>query len=409
MNWFYDLRIATKLISAFILVALIGGLIGYEGIGAVRSIDQSYTDMVQNNTKLLGDVGRVAVAYQQLRVNIRDFFVDDSAEKLLAHAARKKEIDKLLNESLGKLEKAMTTAEKRQDLNNLREDLNKLDPLLESIIRFAIEGKKQEAMPIMRGEALKLANSIQGAIEKLFEVNISEAEKVAAQNNASTSETVKFLGILAAFGVLIAICLGFFISRIISRPLRNLAAVADRLAAGDMNVLVEVKTKDETGSLSQSFNKIIKAVSALTIDANMLVQAAIEGRLATRADANKHEGDYRKIVEGVNNTLDAVIGPLSVAGKYVEQISKGDIPPRITDEYRGDFNEIKNNLNMLIENLTNFATEIQGSSDQVTTMSGMLSSSAEQLSQGATEQAASVEEVSSSVEEMSANIHQSAG
>ena len=60
---------------------------------------------------------------------------------------------------------------------------------------------------------------------------------------------------------------------------------------------------------------------------------------------SKHQGDFRKIVQGVNDTLDAVIGPLNVAAEYVDRISKGDIPAKITDNYNGDFNEIKNNLN----------------------------------------------------------------
>ncbi|MGO8759035.1 MAG: methyl-accepting chemotaxis protein, partial [Terracidiphilus sp.] len=59
----------------------------------------------------------------------------------------------------------------------------------------------------------------------------------------------------------------------------------------------------------------------------------------------------RKVIEGVNDTLDAVIGPLNVAAEYVDRISKGDIPPKITDSYNGDFNEIKNNLNNCIDGL----------------------------------------------------------
>ena len=74
----------------------------------------------------------------------------------------------------------------------------------------------------------------------------------------------------------------------------------------------------------------------------MLSKAAIEGKLSVRADVEKHEGDFRKIVEGVNATLDAVIGPLNVAAEYVDRISKGDIPQHIADNYNGDFNEIKN-------------------------------------------------------------------
>ena len=83
----------------------------------------------------------------------------------------------------------------------------------------------------------------------------------------------------------------------------------------------------------------------------MLSGAGVAGRLDTRADPTRHEGDFRKIVEGVNNTLDAVIGPLNVAAEYVERISRGDIPELITDDYNGDFNEIKNNLNNCIEGI----------------------------------------------------------
>ena len=60
---------------------------------------------------------------------------------------------------------------------------------------------------------------------------------------------------------------------------------------------------------------------------NMLSKAAIEGKLATRADATKHQGDFRKIVAGVNKTLDSVIGPLNVAAEYVDTISQGRYPP----------------------------------------------------------------------------------
>ena len=93
------------------------------------------------------------------------------------------------------------------------------------------------------------------------------------------------------------------------------------------------------------------ALNAMLADAAMLAKAAVEGKLSTRADAAKHSGDYRKVIEGVNQTLDAVIGPLNVAADYVDKIGKGVIPPKITDSYSGDFNVIKNNLNACIDGL----------------------------------------------------------
>ena len=93
------------------------------------------------------------------------------------------------------------------------------------------------------------------------------------------------------------------------------------------------------------------ALNGMMTDTMMLVKAALAGQLATRADASRHQGEYRQIVEGVNQTLDAVIGPLNVAADYVDKISRGVVPAKITDVYHGDFNAIKNNLNACIDNI----------------------------------------------------------
>ena len=101
--------------------------------------------------------------------------------------------------------------------------------------------------------------------------------------------------------------------------------------------------------INDTIEQVRTNLKAVIADATMLAKAAVEGKLQTRADASKHQGDFRKIVDGVNETLNAVIGPLNVAAEYVDKISKGEIPAKITDNYNGDFNEIKNNLNACID------------------------------------------------------------
>ena len=136
--------------------------------------------------------------------------------------------------------------------------------------------------------------------------------------------------------------------------LSALIAYVTKIANGDLaNAAMDKASADDQ---IHEWLMLLKAnINALVTDANMLSVAAVEGKLATRADASKHQGDYKKIVEGFNKTLDAVIGPLNVAAEYVDRISKGDIPAKITDSYNGDFNEIKNNLNNCIEAIENQA------------------------------------------------------
>jgi len=53
-----------------------------------------------------------------------------------------------------------------------------------------------------------------------------------------------------------------------------------------------------------------------------------------------------------------------VAADYVDKISKGSIPPKITGNYNGDFNEIKNNLNSCIDSLSGLIAEMKQMSDE---------------------------------------------
>jgi len=133
----------------------------------------------------------------------------------------------------------------------------------------------------------------------------------------------------------------------------NLGMLATGNLAFDLNLAPPTEnTRDAHTNFAGINNNLADVQGALTrmiADADLLGKAAVEGKLDTRADATRHLGDFRTIVEGVNATLDAVIGPLNVAAEYVDRISKGEIPPKITDNYNGDFNEIKKTLNACID------------------------------------------------------------
>ncbi|MDO9281449.1 MAG: Tar ligand binding domain-containing protein, partial [Methylotenera sp.] len=135
-------------------------------------------------------------------------------------------------------------------------------------------------------------------------------------------------------------------------PLNVAANYVDRISKGDIPAKITDIYKGDFNTIKNNLNTCIDAVNSLVAEAVSLENAAIDGRLATRADATKYQGDFRKVVEGVNNCLDAVINPLNVAAGYVEHFAKGNIPAKITDNYNGDFNIIKNNLNACVDALS---------------------------------------------------------
>ncbi|MDF1547842.1 MAG: methyl-accepting chemotaxis protein [Bacteroidales bacterium] len=226
-------------------------------------------------------------------------------------------------------------------------------------------------------------------------------------------------------------------------PLNVAAEYVDRISKGNIPPRITDAYNGDFNEVKNNLNVCIDAINLLVSDADMLALSAMQGKLSTRADASKHGGDFAKIVDGVNHTLDAVIGPLNMAADYIDRISKGDIPNIIVENYNGDFNTIKNNLNLLVNStndiiqkatlvangdltiqlkkrseqdglmealsqmvasLSEIVGEIRAAADYVTSGSGQMSQSANSIASGANEQAASTEEVTSSFEQMLANI-----
>jgi methyl-accepting chemotaxis protein len=146
-------------------------------------------------------------------------------------------------------------------------------------------------------------------------------------------------------------------------PLRLAAGYVDRIARGEIPPKITETYAGEFRTLIDNLNGCVDNVNALVADAEMLVQAAVDGDLSTRADVNRHAGQFRQVIVGVNSTLDTVIAHFNEAAGYIERISKGDIPPPILEPYRGDFNIVKDHLNVLISSLTEITAVSQRMAD----------------------------------------------
>ncbi|WP_321418836.1 methyl-accepting chemotaxis protein [uncultured Methanomethylovorans sp.] len=144
-----------------------------------------------------------------------------------------------------------------------------------------------------------------------------------------------------------------------------------KLPTGDLHIrytATSIKGTDGTIIGAAEYIVDISAEAKVTAEVNKLAEAAVNGKLDVRADTSCFSGNCKEIVLGFNETLDALIAPLNVAADYVDQISKGMVPPKIIDKYNGDFNTIKNNLNACIDGLgglveSNHALQLMAKND----------------------------------------------
>ena len=147
-------------------------------------------------------------------------------------------------------------------------------------------------------------------------------------------------------------------------------------------------------------------VKSVLSDTDILIKAAAEGELTTRADASKYQGDWNQLVQGVNQIMDGIVIPVNEAVKVLLAMEMGDLTQEVKGNYKGQLKEFKDTVNNTITKLSQVITEVSGTADSLASASGEISSTAQSMSQATSEQAASVEETSASIEQMSASINQ---
>ncbi|MDD3350239.1 MAG: methyl-accepting chemotaxis protein [Eubacteriales bacterium] len=111
-------------------------------------------------------------------------------------------------------------------------------------------------------------------------------------------------------------------------PLRLAADNMDAISKGDIPTPINKELNGEFNDLKNSLNRCIAAVGLLVADTKMLSDGAIQGDFEVRADENKHLGDFRKVIEGVNQTLDTVVDK---AVWYQAIIDSIPFPIHVTD------------------------------------------------------------------------------
>ena len=344
-----NLKIGTRLGLGFGIAIVLMGVISLLAIVRLGNIGDSVNLILKDKFPKVVLSNQVMAGADAVALSLRNALLLDNTDDIEGEFKNIEDTKKIVTERLATL-KGMVQSDKGKELFGAIVDARTiyLDAMAEAV-KLIRAGKKEAAADILMKKVAPAQKVFFQSIHTFEDFQTAQMEQEGKHAQSLYNSTITLIVVLGIMALLFMIVASLVITRSITQPIQECVNVAQKIAAGDIDVMVQTESRDETGALIVAMKNMIGSIRALVADANMLSVAAVEGKLATRADATKHQGDFRKIVSGVNDTLDAVIGPLNVAAGYVDRISKGEIPSKITDSYNGDFNTIKNNLNQCID------------------------------------------------------------
>ncbi|MBL1212506.1 MAG: HAMP domain-containing protein [Ignavibacteriae bacterium] len=461
MNWFKNQKISFKILSSFGLISFIAAVIGFVGysglmsanesvdeIGLVRmpSIKNLLTINAAQNAIIVGERGLIntkmmdpVIRERQYESISNQYKIIDEAWALFDASPKTKFEQELWEQFVIDFE---AFKEKDKDLIELSREKDELisggltpsDPSVQMFDDIVFQ------MSLQASQAYEKSNDV---LEKIIAENQRVAnEFIAEAQQRKNSDTIRLI-LFLILGVAIAVALGFIISRMISNPLTKTVAMIKEMEKGHLSTRLNLKSTDEVGALAETMdrfaenlqtmtkgidrlskgdltvnfppadeldeiapalNKTVETLQEVKVETDMLTAAALNGELDKKGNSEKFEGGYREIIEGFNNTLDAIETPIRETETVLQILSTGDLTATMEGSYKGNFKRLQDYVNNLGSSLSSLIKDVTESIQATASASTQISSSAEEMAAGSQEQSAQSAEVAIAVEQMTRTI-----
>jgi len=343
MNWYKNLKIRAKmLVGFFVVIALMIALSVFANI-KVRSVDELNT----YSSQFPGKREKVIMQFQSETNDLRRIMASitmyipsndvTKTEPLIVDA--KKALSTLPTrldeyENLVMSDPHFTQTERDMQLKmtgDLRTVVHRYETeIIDAITVHARGGEYEKAIDTITVGA-SIIKDLTDEVKHLTEYAQIAADDSNIEATATANGAVSFIISISVVAALVAGVIAFYVASLISKPVISLVDAAESIAKGDLNVNINVATKDEIGMLAQKIKAVISVINKLVSDLNFMADSVDRvGDFEVQIDSSQFSGSYREVAEGVNNLtggiLNDIVGFLECVQKFGDGDFKADVP-----------------------------------------------------------------------------------
>jgi methyl-accepting chemotaxis protein len=271
---------------------------------------------------------------------------------------------------------------------------------------------------------------------------VVKSEELNHDFQKAEEDSLLFLIIGMIVGTSVLILSVFYLAPKISKPIKEILNILEEFSLGNFDLNIVSKSKDEFGelmnmakkfkdaqiekilgaqtiasgslekvreasekdTLAQAFNKEVAILEDLLSEIDLLLAANERGDLSFKLDTSRFSGGWARILDGLNKLRESTLEPINEARSVLELMASGDFTTKMVGNYKGDYKNIKDDVNKVAISLNDIIGQVKLSADELASSSEQISSSTIEMAAGASEQSAQTYEVVASIEEMTHTI-----
>ncbi len=361
-----DLPLRKKLFRSFMIITILGSLSSIISLVFLQLITVEYNHAINNYGFSQGEVGKLGIKVENSYSIVRDIAMseDESFDETRKANVRDSvsNYSEEIKQLLISIEKTNTTSIEKEEFEKIKNDISEYEPIRDRVLELGLEKKNRQASQIMKSDVSPKVEVLTVDISELLQTKIDNCNELV--NKSKTLKIISIIIILISIGLTLGLTI--FLSRnitnFISQPIEKMNRIARQMAEGNLEVAIEVESKDEIGELANSFSEMLKTLKAYI------------------------------------NDISHVLGHISI----------GNLSVSTREGYKGNFVEIKESLHNILNSFNEVFSEINDATHEVSGSSDKVASIAKVLSKGTIEQASSIEQLSASMIDINEKVQSNA-
>ncbi|MGG0839402.1 methyl-accepting chemotaxis protein [Bacillus paralicheniformis] len=336
MNLLRNIKIRSKLFVIIIISALALSIVGIQGIGGLSKLSKGseviYQDQLVPN-QLFAKLKANNLDLDTYKFELMVTKDNDRNETLQKHIKEKNEENSTLMEKIDQLKLMDNVSEKYE---NFKTEYKKLQDISSEMLSLAVKNENDKAYDVYLKEMEPQRETVNQLIEDIQTLNADNAKTIYQRDSKEAGSIITLLIIVIAATLVLSISIGLLMTRLITKPIKDIQALFAETEQGDFTVKGTYQSKDELGLLTSSFNKMVAGVRSIieTVGETSHQVASSSQELSASADESTKASEYISTtiqelavgsdqqVESVENSRTVITGMTEFAGRISSNAEK---------------------------------------------------------------------------------------
>jgi len=443
MDFLKNLKFIRKIQLGFFILGAISTLIAINNIYQINKMTDSKSALYSEYIDPKDYIDEVYLEFQKIQFIMLKFsipeFHDDFKNNISAYNFRKERVDGLID-SLVQYEFNEVVKDNLADIQQIWSDYKNI--VADAIISASASQTYDMAAIIATSSGEEVGSNLVNKFDEVVVQLELKSEKLNHEFEQAEYDSLLFLIIGTIVVALFMFFAVFYLAPKISRPIKSILNIFDEFSVGNFDINIKSESKDEFGelmdkaakfknsqiekivaaqkiaegslenvreasekdTLAQAFNKEVNILKDLLGEIDKMLSANERGDLNVKLDTSRFSGGWSRILEGLNKLRTSMLEPVNEARSVLELMAHGDFTKKMTGNYKGEYENIKNDVNKVAVSLNEIIGKVKEGADELASSAEQISSSTVEMAAGASEQSSQTYEVVSSIEEMTHTI-----